>query len=135
MVICAEPASPHSRSSDRDLLPVRLRPEIRNRLVMLGALIAAELPAHSDGNRRWIGVWVVPPRHPLDPKPPAPGAFRVRQFEVPATLLSDDYSPYDGDFVDVVDEWADSIGDVEELIGRYVDPSQMDVPWKCDFPL
>ena len=112
-----------------------MRPESRNQLEMLGKPVAAEVPARFDGNRRWISVWKSPARHPLDPTPPARGAFHIRQFELPVTMLTDDYSPYDGDLVEVVDEWVDSFDEVEEVVSRIVDPAQMRAPWRCAFPL
>ncbi|MFF4312721.1 hypothetical protein ACWCY6_14250 [Streptomyces sp. 900105755] len=96
-----------------------------NRLLMSKSEIAARRAPSSAESESWI--WVIPLRS---------GEFRVRAFEVLRDLLADGNDIYDGNMSIVHDEVVSSIDDVDESVIRAgVDPEELDVPWKCDFPL
>ncbi|GGN81417.1 hypothetical protein GCM10011579_067950 [Streptomyces albiflavescens] len=96
-----------------------------NRLLMSKSEVAARRTSSSAESESWI--WVIPLRS---------GEFRVRAFEVLRDLLADDNDIYDGNMSIVHDEIVSSIDDVDESVIRAgVDPEELDVPWKCEFPL
>ncbi|MFF0132353.1 hypothetical protein ACFYTG_42765 [Streptomyces mirabilis] len=60
----------------------------------------------------------------------------MRAFEVLRDLLVDDNDIYDGNMTIVHDEIVSSIDDVDESVIRAgVNPEELDMPWKCEFPL
>jgi hypothetical protein len=99
--------------------------QAKNRLLMSKSDVAARRPSSSVGSDSWI--WVIPLQS---------GDFRVRAFEVLRDLLIKDNDIYDGNMSIVHDETVSSIDDVDDAVIRAgVDPEELDVPWKCEFPL
>lgn len=113
-----------------------MRPEVRNRLSMLGELVAAELPAVSPGRRRWVGVYVAKPPHPNASSPAPRGKMRVLRFELDESLLDGSYSPFSGDLENTDSRWVDSMEELEGVLEEMgIDSGRLDAPWHCDYPL
>jgi hypothetical protein len=108
-----------------------LRTEVGNRLIMLGGVVAAELPRPRAGWRRWVAVYPSPSG--IVERGQAARTFHIKLFDLPST--KHDTCFFDGDMANL--EWgrAGSIEELEaELTNRGIDPALLDAPWKVGYP-
>lgn len=102
-----------------------MRIQIANRLRMLRAGVAAELPASAPDRRAFVGVWVLPE-----------GPYRIFKFEVPAASLEVDRYLAPDEVLDPFGVNAGSLEEVEERLAELgIDSDLLDVPWNSDYPL
>lgn len=98
-----------------------------NAFEMTNREAACEIPATMPGHRAFVSVY-----------PPMPDKdvhqWRVRRFELPLELV-DEY-PGEEDLKNSLFCKLENLSDVEDLLADWgVNPTQLDAPWKCDYPL
>ena len=96
-----------------------------------GSVAASEIKAISPGCRAWIGVY---PLHPF-PELKHKGDYRIRVFEVEEKYLVDDDDVWDGVMKNRLNEYVFTEKVLLETIERFIDPSQLSTPFKCDYPV
>lgn len=100
-----------------------MRLEVKNRLIMLGEEVVAEIPA-STGLRHWVMM-----------RPNDQGGVMVVEFQHDASVDTDSYfGPDDVQRRTRID--FDSVeAAIESLELRGIDSNEFDAPWKSDYPL
>ena len=112
--------------------PNGIHQKLWNRIDMLGAPIAAEVPASASHVRRWVCIYVG--GRSLVPSLP-PHKYQVYEFE----LLKDKLAEYEGDEDLIITSssrhYINSISELDALLSRLgVNPELFDAPWHVDYP-
>lgn len=98
-----------------------------NAFEMTSREAASEVPATKADHRAFVAVYP-----PLVDKGVV--QWRVRRFELPVNLLDQHFG--EEDLVNSLFYKLESLEEVEGLLADWgVDPSRLDAPWKCDYPL
>ncbi|WP_214105475.1 hypothetical protein [Acrocarpospora catenulata] len=102
-----------------------MRIEIENRLVMTKAVVSARRGASSIDRYSW--VWVAPLRD---------GTFKISTLEIPKHFVDNDVCFFEEDIERIHVGTVADISEVDEVVRMSgVDPDDLDVPWRNDFPL
>ncbi len=101
--------------------------EVLNGFQMATRTAACELPAIRQGYRAFVGVY-----------PPLPekgvSQWRVRRFEIPEELVDQYFG--EEQLVDSHLVQLDTLEQVEELLATWnLDSSELQAPWRSDYPL
>ena len=101
-----------------------MRPEVRNRVTMLGEPVVAEAETSNPGRRRWMLI-----------TPDVSGGLLLVQFENRVELGVD--SSFGPD--EILDRTMERFGDLDQLIeslaSRGLASDRFDAPWNTDYPL
>jgi hypothetical protein len=101
-----------------------MRTEVKNRVLMLGQEITAEVKASAPGRRAWMSI-----------RPAEEGNVMLVEFEHDARLDTDGWFAPE----DVLDRRRTDFASLDEVIEalerRGIVTDSFDAPWKMDYPL